>query len=137
MLATVRRRRCVDGEIVGDSLQEIGAILDKLSSRGKLKKDVAKKNLRIKSVFLIPIDSFPPEAELILALGSSWTLFGENTQPNVSPTQFNVTAVCEFLGKKVGEVNRVDLRQYMGSAGERNPVVEELEKIRKSMEQKK
>jgi hypothetical protein len=100
-------------------------------------KDVADKNLRIKSAFSTPIDSFPPETELIFALGQGWVLFGENAQPDVSPTQFNVTATYEFLGKKVEEVNRIDLRPYMGSEGERNPVVEELEQIRKVMEQRK
>lgn len=32
------------------------------------------------------------------------------------------------------EENRVDLRPFIGSEGEREPVVEELEKIRKTAE---
>lgn len=100
-------------------------------------KDRVDKNLRIISAFSTPIDSFPPGAELIFALGQGWVLFGENAQPDVSPTQFNVTATYEFLGKRVEEVHRVDLRPYIGTEGERNPVVEELERIRKVMEEKK
>lgn len=100
-------------------------------------KDRADKNLRTMSAFSTPIDSFPHGAELIFALGQGWVLFGENAQPDVSPTQFNVTATYEFLGKRVEEVNRVDLRPYIGTEGERDPVVEELERIRKVMEEKK
>lgn len=100
-------------------------------------KDRADKNLRTMSAFSTLIDSFPPGAELIFALGAGWVLFGENAQPDISPTQFNVTATYEFLGKKIEEVNRVDLRPYIGTEGERNPVVEELEKIREVVEKKK
>lgn len=100
-------------------------------------KDGADKNLRTKSAFSTPIDSFPPGAELIFALGQGWVLFGEGAQPDVSPTQFNVTAIYEFLGKRVEEMNRVDLRPYIGTEGELDPVVEELERIRKVMEEKK
>ncbi|OHC74682.1 MAG: hypothetical protein A3G18_06855 [Rhodospirillales bacterium RIFCSPLOWO2_12_FULL_58_28] len=100
-------------------------------------KDGADKNLRSKSAFSTPIDCFPPGAELIFALGPGWVLFGKSAQPDVSPTQFNVTATYEFLGKKAEEVNRVDLRPYIGSEGELDPVVEELERIRKVMEKKK
>jgi hypothetical protein len=100
-------------------------------------KDRADKNLRAMSAFSTPIDSFPPGAELIFALGQGWVLFGEDAQPDVSPTQFNVTATYEFLGKRVEEINPVDLRPYIGTEGERVPVVEELERIRKVMEETK
>lgn len=95
------------------------------------------KNLRTMSAFSAPIDSLPPGVELIFCLGQGWILFGENAKPGVSPVQFNVTATYEFLRKRVEEVNRVDLRPYIGTEGERDPVVEELERIRKVMEQKK
>jgi hypothetical protein len=100
-------------------------------------KDRAEKNLRTMSAFSTPIDSFPPGAELSFALGQGWVIFGENAQPDVCPTQFNITATYEFLGKVVEEVNRIDLRPYIGTEGEHDPVVEELERIRKVMEQKK
>lgn len=100
-------------------------------------KDRADNNLRTMSAFSTSIDNFPPGAELIFALGPGWVLFGENAQPDVSPTQFNVTATYEFLGKRAEEVNRVDLRPYIGTEGEREPVVEELEQIRKIMEKMK
>jgi hypothetical protein len=97
-------------------------------------KERAERNLKILSAFSTPIDSFPPGAELIFALGQGWVIFGESAQPDVCPTQFSVTATYEFLTKKVAEVNRVDLRPYIGTEGEHDPVVEELERIRKVME---
>lgn len=99
-------------------------------------KEPADKNLRIKSAFSTPIDSFPPGAELIFPLGPGWVLFGENAQPDVSPTQFNVTAIYEFFEKEVEEVSRIDLRPYLNAEGEYEPIVEELKKIREIMEKK-
>lgn len=99
-------------------------------------KDRANQNLRTMSAFSTPIDSFPPGADLIFALGQGWVIFGENASPDVCPMQFNVTATYEFFGKMAVEVNRIDLRPYIGTEGEHDPVVEELERIRVAMEKK-
>jgi len=99
-------------------------------------KDSPEKNLRTMSAFTIPIDRFPPGADLIFALAQGWVIFGENESSEVCPAQFNVTATYEFLGREVTEVNHIDLRPYIGTEGERNPVVEELERIRGVMEKK-
>lgn len=99
-------------------------------------KDRAEKNIRTMSAFSTTIDSFPPGAELIFALCQGWVIFGENAQPDICPTQFNITATYEFLEKSVTEVNRIDLRPYTGTEGEHDPVVEELERIRKVIEKK-
>lgn len=95
------------------------------------------RNLRTISAFSTPIDSFAPGMELIFALAQGFVIFGESAQPGACPTQFSVTATYEFLGKSVTEVNRIDLRPYIGSEGERDPVVEELERIRGVMEKAK
>lgn len=97
-------------------------------------KERPEKNLRTMSAFSTPIDSFPPDADLIFALGQGWVIFGENAGPDICPTQFNITATYEFLGKEVTEVNRIDLRPYIGTEGERDPIVEELVRIREDME---
>jgi len=99
--------------------------------------DRPEKNLRTMSAFTAPIDSLAPGNEFLFALGQGWVIFGENARPEITPSQFNVTAAYEFRGKKVHEVNRIDLRPYIGSEGERDPVVEELERIRQVMEKKK
>jgi len=98
--------------------------------------DRSDRNIRIMNAFSVPIDSFPPGAELIFALGQGCVIFSKNAQPDVSPTKFTITAVYEFLGKKVEEVNRIDLRPYISTEGELNPIVEELERIRKVIEKK-
>lgn len=95
------------------------------------------KNLRTMSAFSTPIDSFPPGAELIIALAQGWVIFDEDAQAGLCPTQFNVTATYEYLGKDVAELNRIDLRPYIGTEGEHDPIVEELERIRKVMEEAK
>jgi len=99
--------------------------------------DRPERNLRTMSAFSAPIDSLPPGNELIFALAQGWVIFGNDARPEITPSQFNITAAYEFRGNKVEEVNRIDLRPYIGSEGERDPVVEELEKIRQVMEKKK
>lgn len=94
------------------------------------------KNLRTKSGFTVPIDSFAPGNQLIFALAQGWVIFGENARTEITPPQFNVAATYEFRGKRIEEMNRIDLRPYIGSEGERDPVVEELEKIRQVIEKK-
>ena len=92
------------------------------------------KNLRTMSAFVAPIDSLAPGNQLIFALGQGWVILGENARPDITPSQFNVTATYQFLGKRIEEINRIDLRPYIGSEGERDPVVEELERIRQAIE---
>lgn len=92
------------------------------------------RNLRTMGAFLTPIDSFPPNAELIFALAQGFVLFSIDANSEVTPVQFNVTARYEFFGKSVDEVNFIDLRPYINSEGERDPVVEELERIKKVLE---
>jgi hypothetical protein len=99
--------------------------------------DNAEKNLRTRSAFTAPIDTLAPGHQLNFALGQGWVLFGENARPDITPPQFNVTAEYEFRGRRIVEVNRIDLRAYLGSEGERDPIVEELEQIRKAIEKKK
>jgi hypothetical protein len=92
------------------------------------------KNLKNLSAFTVPIDSFPPEMELLFALGQGWVLFGEDGNTTAMPTQFAVTAKYAFSGIEVSETTHIDLRPYLGSEGERDPLVEEVEKVRKVLE---
>lgn len=94
------------------------------------------KNLRNLSAFTHSIDSFPPGTELNFALGPGWVIFGNEAEPDICPNQFNVTAKYEYSEKIITEVNRIDLRGYFGTEGERDPVVEELERIRKVLQTK-
>lgn len=100
--------------------------------------DVAQphKNLRTSSAFTMPIDSMPPDVELIFALGQGWVILGKDAKEEFTPTQFCITASYEYGVKQVKEQNRIDLRPYIGTEGERDPIVEELERMRKAIEKK-
>lgn len=87
-------------------------------------------NLRTKAAFTQPIDSLGPGHKLVFALAQGFVIFGESGSPATTPQQFNITAAYVFGGKMVEETHRIDLRPYIGSEGERDPIVEELEKIR-------
>jgi len=93
-------------------------------------------NLRSVTAFSEVIDSMPPGFELLFALAQGPSLFGEDANPNVAPTQFTVTASYGFSDKHVSEVTRVDLRPYSWSEGERSPIVEELERMRRVLEKR-
>lgn len=92
------------------------------------------RNLRTISAFSSPIDSFPPGTELNFCLGQGSVLLGKDAKEEATPSQFSITATYEFIGKQVSEVSRIDLRPYIGTEADRDPVAEELERIRKVME---
>jgi hypothetical protein len=96
--------------------------------------DNPQKNLRNMNAFNTPMDSFSPGAELIFGLAQAWVLFENGGKSDLCPVQFTVTAKYEFSGKKVEEKHFIDLRCYLKTEGERDPVVDELEKIRKVLE---
>lgn len=91
------------------------------------------RNLKNTSVFSQEFDSFAPNQELLFALGQGWLIFGESK--NSLPLQFSVTATYNYMNKRVVEKNFIDLRPFLQSEGEKNPIVEELEKMRKIQEQ--
>lgn len=92
-------------------------------------------NLRVKTAFVEPIQSLPPGGKLVFALAQGSIIFAQNADPNVVPQQFTITATYNFGSQEFNELNRIDLRPYIGSEGELDPVVEELEKLRKVAEE--
>lgn len=91
-------------------------------------------NLRTKSAFVEPIQSLPPSGKLVFTLAQGFIIFAPEADPNHVPQQFTITATYRFGEKEFTEANRIDLRPYIGSEGELDPVVEELEKLRKVAE---
>lgn len=87
--------------------------------------------------FVEPIKSLPPGGKLIFALGQGFIILAETADQAAVPTQFAVTAAYHFGVKKISEVNHVDLRPFVGSEGERDPFVDELEKNRELLERQK
>ncbi|MGX4181778.1 hypothetical protein [Escherichia coli] len=94
--------------------------------------DEPTKNLKETSIFTSTIDSLAPNQELFFALGQGWVIFGESKNP--LPQQFTITATYSYMNKEVVEKNNIDLSPFMQSEGEKNPIVEELERIRKIQE---
>jgi hypothetical protein len=94
--------------------------------------DESDRNLKETSAFSSTFDSFAPNQELFFALGQGWLIFGESKNP--LPKQFVVTASYSYMDKEVVEKSYIDLRPFAQSEGEKNPIVEELEKIRKVQE---
>jgi hypothetical protein len=93
-------------------------------------------NLRTKPAFVDAIQSLPPGGKLVFALAQGFVIFAPGADAGIVPQQFSVSAAYGFAGKQVHETHRVDLRPYIGSEGELDPVVEELEKLRKLAEKK-
>lgn len=91
-------------------------------------------NLRTKAAFVDAIQSLPPGGSLVFALAQGFVIFAPDADVAVVPQQFSVTATYSFADKQVTETHRIDLRPYIGSEGERDPVVDELEKLRKVAE---
>ncbi|HDS1081290.1 TPA: hypothetical protein QDZ83_004451 [Pluralibacter gergoviae] len=96
--------------------------------------DEKDRNLKNINVFNTRIDSFAPNQELYFALGQGWVVFGESKNP--LPEQFTITATYSYMGKEVMEKNHIDLRPFAYSEGEKNPIVEELERIRNIFQKK-
>jgi hypothetical protein len=94
------------------------------------------RNLRTMKAFVEPIRSLPPGGKLIFVLGQGFVIFAEDADQAAVPRQFTVRAVYHFGAKKIDEVNHIDLMPYIGSEGERDPVVDELEKLRKLIEKR-
>ena len=70
----------------------------------------------------------------MFGLGQGHVLFAEDADPAATPLQFKIEATYKFFGKEVRETTLVDLRPYPGSEGQADPLVEELERVRKELE---
>jgi hypothetical protein len=93
--------------------------------------DNSEKNLRTANAFTEAIESLPPGTKLNFALAQGLKIFGDEADENVVPQKFEITAKYNFGSKEYNEKHRVDLRPYVGTEGERDPLVEEIERLRK------
>ena len=93
-------------------------------------------NLRTMKAFVDPIKSLPPGGKLIFALAQGFVIFGQDADPSAVPPQFTIKATYQFGAKTIDEVNHIALTPYIGSEGERDPVVDELEKLRQLLEKR-
>lgn len=89
------------------------------------------RNLRSANAFVQTIDSLPPRAKLTFALAQGFIIFAPDADQNAVPQKFKITAEYNFGTKEFHETNHIDLRPYIGTEGERDPLVDEVEKLRK------
>ena len=92
------------------------------------------RNLAKQSAFSQPIDCLPPMSELLFDLGMGFKIFESGADPTICPHTFEVSAEYEYGKNKYSEKTHVDLRPYMGTSVPHHPVVEELERVRKSID---
>lgn len=93
------------------------------------------KNLAKFSAFTQAIDSFAPGADLLFYLGVGHELFGRADTDTVCPRVFTITTTYSSADESFSERNSIDLRPYVNSAVPQHPIVEELERLRKSLDQ--
>ncbi|MCC6713061.1 MAG: hypothetical protein IT344_06840 [Candidatus Dadabacteria bacterium] len=93
-------------------------------------------NLKSFKAFNDPIDSFVPGAEMTFYLAQSFVVFGENANPEVTPSIFTITAEYSFGKKTVVEKTVIDLRPYAHSSPPQDSISYELKKIREILAKK-
>jgi len=75
------------------------------------------------------IESFPPEAEILLSLVPGVALSTATPDHPETPTVFKITASYSFSGKSVTETTTVDLRQYQSTFLRSEPVEHVVSKL--------
>jgi hypothetical protein len=92
------------------------------------------RNLAKRSAFTKPIDCLPPMSELLFDLGMGFKIFAADADPAVSPPTFVVSAEYGHGKRTYSEKTHVDLRPYVGTSVPHHPVVEQLERVRESID---
>ena len=92
------------------------------------------RNLAKQSAFSQQIDCLPPMSELLFDLGMGFKIFEGGADPTICPHTFEVSAEYEYGKNKYSEKTHVDLRPYIGTSVPKHPVVEELERVRQSID---
>jgi hypothetical protein len=85
------------------------------------------------TVFNKTIDSFPPGAEITFALAQGFKVFEGDAENPKLPHTFSVSAAYEFADRKVQEINRIDLRPYLGAGIPQDAYVRKLKEISESL----
>lgn len=92
------------------------------------------RNIANSAAFTNPIDSFPPDGQLLFLLGSGPSLFGESHNDEISPLVFHVKATYMAGSQSVTETSIIDLRPYIRTDVPHDPIVEELGRLRESID---
>lgn len=85
------------------------------------------------AAFNYPIDSLPPDSELVFSLAQSFVVFAEGADPTTCPTTFTVTARYKFGARHVEEHHIIDLKPYVNADVPEDPVIRKLKAINDSI----
>lgn len=88
-----------------------------------------RKDLASLAAFNQPIDSLPPESEIVFGLAQSFVVFADGADPTTCPTNFTVSAAYKFGAKEVKERHIIDLRPYLGADIPQDPIIRKLKSI--------
>lgn len=91
-------------------------------------------NLQSYPAFSQPIESLAPGMRLTFTLGTSINLFGESAKPELTPLTFNVRAQYKWDGGSADETSSIDLRPYLQTNIEGDPLVNEIKRLREAVE---
>lgn len=86
------------------------------------------------AAFNQPIDSLPPDSEIVFGLAQGFVVFADGADPTTCPTTFTVTASYKFGSKQVDERHIVDLRPYRHADVPHDPVIRKLKAINDSID---
>lgn len=95
------------------------------------------RNLANTQAFIQPIDCFPPNTKLLFALGTGPSLLWDGNDENICPLFFKITASYEYGHRRTSETSIIDLRIYKSTVFPRDPIVDELQKLRESLDKVK
>ena len=93
-------------------------------------------NLANFPAFQNPIECLPPGSSLFFDLAQGFVIFGKNADSDKTPIKFSIKAIYSYAGKTIEEITHIDLQPYLNSNNEPNPILNELEQIRKAIEKK-
>ena len=88
--------------------------------------------LHNKDLFKKQFGTFHPNQELHFALAQGFILFAKEENP-LCPLQFTISVKYEYLGKQLYEEFYIDLKIYVGSEQEREPLVDEIKVFHKNL----
>jgi hypothetical protein len=91
-------------------------------------------NIANSAAFSRPIDSLPPEGQLLFLLGNGPTLYSGSNTEELSPLLFQISATYIAGSQSVSETSIVDLRPYINTDIPHDPIAEELSKLRESFD---
>lgn len=81
------------------------------------------------------IQAFAPGAELLFPLDEYFVVLGDETDRNMKPMRFSITASYSFGDKVVSESTPIDLGTFLHSHAPHDPVVRQLKAIAENIKE--